>query len=132
MKLIIHSDGGSRGNPGPSAIGFVIKDPIGKTVHSEGKQIGIQTNNVAEYIAIYMSILRAKELGGKDITIYVDSELAQRQITGAYKIKDRKLLKIYNKIKEEIKQFDNFEIIHVKREKNTEADALVNVILGKK
>lgn len=134
-KLIIHTDGGSRGNPGPSAIGAVIKDGRGNTVKKYGEFLGTKTNNEAEYEAVIFALKKAKALFGKDtakkieILIKMDSELVKKQLSGEYKIEEERLfpyfIKIWN-LKIDFKKI-NFE--HIPREENKEADKLVNEAL---
>lgn len=128
QSLKIYTDGGSRGNPGPAAIGYVIENN-GNNIYQYAENIGIQTNNVAEYQAVLSAISKAKELGAKELDIYLDSQLVERQLNGIYKVKNEDLKKIYDKIIRELKNFRLFKITHVNREQNTLADKLVNMAL---
>lgn len=128
-SVIIYSDGGSRGNPGPSASGFVILNPEGELLFEGGKYLGITTNNQAEYQAVRMGLERALELGARQVDFRMDSLLIVNQMAGVYKIRNRDLWPIYAHIKELIKRFDNVKFTHVRREFNKEADAMVNKIL---
>jgi len=86
-RLVIHVDGGSRGNPGPAAIGVVLSAPDGTTVDELGERIGVATNNVAEYQALLRGVQHAAQLGAREIELVNDSELVAKQLTGAYKVK---------------------------------------------
>ncbi len=138
MKLIINTDGGARGNPGPAGIGVVIADEAGKIIALHKKYIGEATNNVAEYKAL---ILALEEVGrisnekfkisndGTSLEIKMDSELIVRQMQGKYKIKDARLKILAGEALKLIKHFKNVEFVHVFREKNKEADKLVNEVI---
>lgn len=125
MRGTLHSDGGSRGNPGPSGIGYVLviegREPI---AHAE--YIGASTNNQAEYAALLTGLERAFSEGVQELTCYLDSELLVRQLSGSYRVKDAKLKPLFVRVQELRKQFASIEFQHVGREKNKEADELVN------
>ena len=125
MKILIYTDGGSRGNPGPAAAGFVVD---GK---AKGVYLGETTNNVAEYTAIQLSLEEARrQLGDSaaktDIEVRMDSQLAQRQLIGRYKIKNAGLKPIAERVKLLTAFFKSVEFVHVPREENKDADAAVN------
>ncbi len=124
--LVIYTDGGARGNPGPAGIGIVFFNKENKVIKEFCKYIGESTNNQAEYTALYTALRKASELGYKNIHIFLDSELVVRQMLGIYKVKNNKLKELYNKIKELEKNFKNIEYHHIPREKNKYADSLVN------
>lgn len=135
----IYTDGGARGNPGPAAYGFVINDSKGSRIYEEGRTIGNATNNVAEYSAV-IAALRwlASQTTDKrqlttDIRIFLDSQLAAQQLSGRWKIKNERLRNLYFTIKE-LEQNLGVKVIyqHVVREKNLEADRLVNLALDAK
>jgi ribonuclease HI len=128
-ELIIYTDGGSRGNPGPSASGFVILDQDEKLVFEGGKYLGVTTNNQAEYQAVKFALEKAVELGGRRLSLRLDSQLVVNQLNGVYQIKNRDLWPIHNSIKDLLKKFEKVTITHVRREFNREADAMVNKIL---
>ena len=128
-KLIIYSDGGSRGNPGPSASAYVIMDAAENIVDTGGEYIGITTNNQAEYQAVYFALKRAQELGTRVIDFRCDSMLVVNQLNGIYKIKNRDLWPIHEEIVKCIQQFDRVSFTHIRREFNQLADGLVNKIL---
>lgn len=128
-NAIIYSDGGSRGNPGPSASGFVILNEGGEVVVEGGAYLGITTNNVAEYQAVYLGLERAQELGVRVVDFRMDSLLVVNQMNGLWKIKNADLAIINNRIHELTGQFDRVTFSHVRREYNKLADGMVNKIL---
>jgi ribonuclease HI len=128
-KAIIYSDGGSRGNPGPSASGFVIINEAGEVVTEGGAYLGIATNNVAEYQAVYLGLERAQEMGVKVVDFRMDSLLVANQMNGIYKIKHPDLSIIHHRIKELAARFDKVTYSHVRREYNKLADGVVNKVL---
>lgn len=129
--LNIYTDGGSRGNPGPSASGFVIYDEKGNLLESGGAYIGITTNNQAEYTAVILALEAAKKHVDAEaaINFSIDSLLVVNQMNGVYKIKNRDLWPLHQQIRELMKDFQQVRFNHVYREQNTEADAKVNEIL---
>ena len=130
MKLIVYTDWGSRGNPGPSGCGIFIADIHGKPVEKRHKYIGHATNNIAEYSAALLGISRAIELCPTEIELRADSKLVIEQLAGRYKIKNAELKKIYIQIQELIRKWDGeITYTHVYREDNTEADRLSNVAM---
>lgn len=129
QSVIIYSDGGSRGNPGPSASGFVIKDMNERLLFEGGKYLGITTNNQAEYQAVKIALEKALELGAQRVQFRMDSLLVVNQLNGVYQIKNRDLWPIHAAIKELMGKFKEISFTHVLREYNTEADAMVNKIL---
>lgn len=133
MDVRIYTDGGSRGNPGPAASGAVIKElRTGKesgVIATASKFLGRDTNNQAEYTAIIIGLEKARTLGAKRVEMYLDSELAARQLNGQYKVKDAGIAKRFLEVKNLIQQFDRVTFTHVRRERNKEADAIVNKVL---
>ncbi len=125
-EVIIFTDGGSRGNPGPSAAGFVIQDTSGNQLIAKGIFLGNNTNNFAEYNGVILSLETALEMGAKKITLYSDSQLMVRQINGQYKVKSPNLKDLYNQARTLLGQFKSWKIEHVYREQNKDADALAN------
>lgn len=123
-ELFIHVDGASIGNPGPAGAGVVIMDQNNRKTATISQPLGTATNNVAEYRALIMGLTRAKELGASRVHILADSELMVKQITGDYRVKDVKLRALSREALELIDSFDYFDIVHVDREKNGEADRL--------
>lgn len=128
-KLIAYSDGGSRGNPGPSASGFVLMDPSETVIFEGGTFLGITTNNVAEYQAVYIALEKALEFGATHIDFRLDSLLVVNQLNGIYKIKNPDLGAINARIVEIVRQFEKVTFTHVRREYNRLADGMVNKIL---
>ena len=127
---IIYSDGGSRGNPGPSAAGFVIMDDREQVQYEGGEYLGITTNNQAEYHGVRLGLERAIAVGMTTVDFRIDSMLVVNQMNGIYKIKNRELWPIHERIKELVKQFDHVTFTHVRREFNQLADGMVNKILN--
>jgi len=127
---IIYSDGGSRGNPGPSASGFVIMNSNEEVLHQGGMYLGITTNNQAEYHGVRLGLEKALEMGAKTVDFRMDSLLVVNQLTGIYKIKNRDLWPINERIRELSQQFDKVTFSHVRREFNQLADGMVNKILN--
>lgn len=129
----MYADGGSRGNPGPAASGAVIKaleDGVeGEILGEAMKYLGVATNNQAEYTAIIIGLEKAIELGAKEVDVRLDSQLAVKQLNGEYRVKDQKLAKLFVQVKNLLHEFDKVVFSHVYREKNKEADALVNKCL---
>ena len=126
----IYTDGGSRGNPGPAAISFIIYDNNNKKLEQKSEYIGNNTNNYAEYLAILKALINVKKYYPDEVNVYTDSNLAYNQINGFWKIKDEKLKDIILRIKKEISGLKNFKIFYIPREKNKESDNLVNIELN--
>jgi phosphoribosylglycinamide formyltransferase 1 len=132
-SIIAHIDGGSRGNPGPAAAAFVLTDPRGKQLQARAFFLGEATNNVAEYTAIHKALEAARSLGAGQITVYSDSELLVRQINGQYKVKSDQIRPLFAQAIAMLAEFENWQVRHVFREDNKQADELVNRALdGKK
>ncbi len=129
MKLVVHVDGGARGNPGPAAIGVVVSEPDGTVIDELGETIGVATNNVAEYRALLRGLERARALGADEIEIVNDSELVARQLTGAYKVKHPAMKPLYLDAIEALRGFGAWHIRSVPRAQNAHADELVNAAL---
>ncbi|MDQ6817413.1 MAG: ribonuclease HI family protein [Actinomycetota bacterium] len=129
MKLVLHVDGGARGNPGPAAIGVVISGPDGQVLDEIAELIGVATNNVAEYRAVLRGIERARALGASEVEIVGDSELIARQLTGAYKVKHPSMKPLHAEALGALSEFDRWAIRTVPRDKNAGADTLVNQAL---
>lgn len=129
--VIIFADGGSRGNPGPSATGYAIFDTNESEIARGGEYIGITTNNQAEYLAVKQGLRRALELGAKTVEFYLDSMLVVNQMKGIYKVRNKDLWPVHKSIKQLTEDIDvTFE--HVRREKNKVADSIVNEVLDKR
>ena len=133
MRLIIYTDGASRGNPGPASYGFTISDEKGKHLYEEGHYLGVATNNVAEYTAVLEAFKWIKENlpAGRQVSIelYADSKLVAEQLSGRYKIKSLNLKPIIEEIKILEIELGGVIYTHVPREKNTLADKLANLAL---
>lgn len=124
--LIAYSDGGARGNPGPSGYGVVIQDEAGKKLATLSEYLGHQTNNFAEYQGLIAALEYAVRHNQKALKVITDSELLERQINGIYKVKNATLRDLHARAKELIAQLEWFSIGHVLRGKNQEADRLAN------
>lgn len=132
MKLIVYTDGASRGNPGPASYGFTISDNSGKLLYEEGKFIGVATNNIAEYSAVLEALKYIKQnFKADDLTLefFADSKLVVEQLSGRYKIKSPHLWPLTQEIKLLSLELGGVIHAHVPREKNTEADRLANQAL---
>jgi ribonuclease HI len=127
--ITIFSDGGSRGNPGPSAAGYVVLNATQEVIAEGGEYLGITTNNQAEYQGVRLGLEKALELGYKNVDFKIDSMLVVNQMKGYYKIKNRELWPIHERIRELMKQFDKVTFTHVLREFNQLADGMVNKTL---
>lgn len=128
-RVKMYADGGSRGNPGPSASGFVVLDMADKILARDGSYLGKTTNNQAEYHALKLGLEKALELNAKSIDVYMDSQLVINQMKGIYKVKNRELLPVHLAIKDIAERFDHITYTHVPRELNKLADGMVNEIL---
>jgi ribonuclease HI len=128
-KLTIYTDGAARGNPGPAAIGIVIRDEQGNVLTSISRCLGTTTNNQAEYRAIIAALEKALSLGAKQVTLYSDSRLVVEQINGRYKIKNTALRPLYLEIVRLTGALEYFKIYYIPRERNKEADMLANKAL---
>jgi ribonuclease HI len=129
MKVIVHVDGGARGNPGPAAAACVIASPDGEVLGEHAELLGAQTNNVAEYRALLLGLAKARELGASEIEVIGDSELIAKQIIGVYKVKHPAMRPLYLDAMQALKAFERWSIRTVPRAQNAEADALVNAAL---
>lgn len=131
-ELIIYTDGGARGNPGPAACGVVIKNEKEEIIFEVSRYLGVATNNQAEYEALVLALQKAKEIfekensQNKNIESYLDSELIVKQLNGEYRVKNEGLKPLYEKVSSLIKHFDSIKFMHIPREKNKLADRLVN------
>ena len=131
-RVVLYTDGGSRGNPGPSASGYVIFNDQNKLLVDRGVYLGITTNNQAEYTALKLALEEAKNLGAQEVTVYMDSLLVVNQMKGIFKVKNRDLWPIHDAIKQQCKQFKQVTFTQVPRELNKLADAAVNRALDEK
>jgi ribonuclease HI len=124
--LVAHIDGGARGNPGPAGYGAVIEDEMGRPVVELSDYLGKQTNNYAEYSALLAALSYATKHGFKALKVFSDSELMVKQISGQYKVSNSSLKELHSKAVKLIEDLEAFEINHIPREKNREADWLAN------
>jgi ribonuclease HI len=129
LKLVIHVDGGSRGNPGPAAAGAVLRTPDGVVVDEASRTIGRASNNVAEYEAVLLGLERARALGATEVELVNDSELIAKQLNGRYKVKHVDMKPLYARAREALGGFDRWSIRSVPRAQNADADRLVNAAL---
>jgi ribonuclease HI len=129
VKVTVNVDGGSRGNPGPAAIGVVVAGPDGAILDEVAEAIGVTTNNVAEYRALLRGLERARALGATEVEIVGDSELIARQLTGRYKVKHPAMKPLYLEAMDALRAFERWKIRTVPRALNADADALVNAAL---
>ena len=136
-KIIIYTDGGSRGNPGPAGMGVVVANEKGKMVKEYSGFLGVKTNNEAEYEAVIFGLKKIKALLGKEkiknteIEFRLDSELVARQLEGFYKIENEKLAPLFLKIWNLKIDFGRIYFKHIPREQNMEADRLANEAMDK-
>lgn len=130
--LKIYFDGGSRGNPGPSAVGAVLYSDENEKLEELSEYIGKYTNNMAEYIALKKALETAAKYKCKKIILHTDSKLLNNQIKKVWKIKDKNILEIYLEVSGELGKYDTVDLRLIPREQNTEADRLVNKALDKK
>ncbi len=124
--LFLYIDGAARGNPGPAGIGLVLFDEEEREIESYNEFIGVKTNNFAEYTALKIGLEKAKKYKPLKLTIFSDSELLVSHLTGKYKVRSSNLLKIFQEVKEKIKDFNQVKIKNISREENFRADKLAN------
>jgi ribonuclease HI len=128
-RVIVNVDGGSRGNPGPAAIGVVVRAADGTVLEELGEKIGEATNNVAEYRALLKGIELAAAHGATDLELVGDSQLVVRQVEGRYKVKHADMKALHAEAKKALESFDSWSIRDVRRAENADADRLVNEAL---
>jgi ribonuclease HI len=129
VRVVVHVDGGSRGNPGPAAAAAVISTPDGDVLDEASLTLGRATNNVAEYRGLLLGLERARALGATEVDVVNDSELVARQISGAYKVKHPDMRPLYLEAMEALRGFERWSVRSVPRAQNAAADALVNQAL---
>ena len=115
QEIIIYTDGGSRGNPGPAAAGFVLTDKKAKHLCARGLFLGKTTNNEAEYTAVIKALEAARQIKAEQITVFSDSELLVKQINGQYKVKSEKLRPLFRQAIELLDEFKNWKLRHIPR-----------------
>jgi ribonuclease HI len=125
LKVVVHVDGGARGNPGPAAAGAVISTPEGEVLDEAMEVLGPATNNVAEYRGLLLGLRRARALGATEVELVNDSELVARQVSGQYKVKHPDMKVLHAEATAELQAFDAWTIRSVPRAENARADALV-------
>jgi len=129
-KIIAHIDGGSRGNPGPAAAAFTLADSTGTRLQAKAFFLGQATNNIAEYTSLVKALEAAKQIGAEQLMVFSDSELLVRQINGRYKVKSEQISPLFHQAINLLGEFKNWKVRHIAREKNKEADRLVNRALN--
>lgn len=126
-ELVLYTDGASLGNPGPAGAGGVIATPAGEVVEEFHEHLGTATNNVAEYEAVRIGLVKAVAYGARSVVVRLDSELVANQLRGTYKVKDRKLLDAYLRVETVLRELDAVEFETIPREENAKADRLAQV-----
>jgi ribonuclease HI len=129
QKVVVHVDGGARGNPGPAAAGAVVSTPEGDVLDEAAEAIGVATNNVAEYRGLLLGLRRARALGASEVEVVNDSELIAKQVNGVYKVKHPDMKPLHAAALQALGAFDRWSIRSVPRAQNAAADALVNQAL---
>jgi ribonuclease HI len=129
VKVLVHVDGGSRGNPGPAAAASVVSTPAGEILDEASELLGTVTNNVAEYRALLLGLARARALGATEVEVVNDSELIAKQIRGLYKVKHAAMRPLHREAMTALRGFAAWKIRTVPRAQNADADALVNAAL---
>jgi ribonuclease HI len=130
MRLLIHTDGAARGNPGPAGAGAVLRDAAdGSLVAEIATFLGVRTNNYAEWTAVALALEEALLQGANHVDLRMDSQLVARQITGRYRVKHPDLKPIHAQVMSLLSRFAGYSVGHVPRELNKEADRLSNVAI---
>jgi ribonuclease HI len=129
VKVVVHVDGGARGNPGPAAAAAVLSTPGGEVLDEAAETLGTATNNVAEYRGLLLGLQRARAVGATEVEVVNDSELVARQVNGIYKVKHPDMRPLHAAALEALGQFDRWSLRSVPRAENAGADALVNQAL---
>ncbi len=126
MKVVVHVDGGARGNPGPAAAAAVVSSVDGEVLDESAETLGVATNNVAEYRGLLLGLMRAKELGATEVEVVNDSELVAKQVNGQYKVKHPDMKPLHAAATAVLGEFAAWRVRSVPRAQNAHADALVN------
>ena len=129
MRLVVHVDGGARGNPGPAAAAAVVSTPDGDVLDEAHEVLGVATNNVAEYRGLLLGLERARALGATEVEVVNDSELVAKQVNGVYKVKHPDMRPLHARAATALAGFDRWTVRSVPRAQNAAADALVNAAL---
>jgi ribonuclease HI len=130
-RIVVYTDGASRGNPGPASIGAVLYDSAGREVHALSRRIGHGTNNEAEYQAAIAGLESALALGASGVSLRMDSELVVRQLEYRYKVRNPRLQPLFARLVELRRQFDSFDVKSIPRAQNKRADQLANLALDR-
>lgn len=130
--VVLYSDGGSRGNPGPAGFGFVLQDRAGETIAEGRGFLGRVTNNVAEYEGLLAGLRKVEELAASDVEVRSDSELLVRQMNGVYRVKSSRLRPLHAQVKEIASRLKSCRFVHVAREQNRRADELANEAMDRR
>jgi len=123
---ILNTDGASLGNPGPAGAGIVLRDSGGAILGELSRPLGKATNNEAEYRALILGLTEARSMGATRLKVLLDSELVVKQIQGLYRVKNRRLRPLYDRVMELLQDMEAYDILHIRRELNTEADSLAS------
>jgi ribonuclease HI len=126
VKLVVHVDGGARGNPGPAAAAAVLSTPDGKVLDEAEERLGVATNNVAEYRGLLLGLERAATLGATEVEVINDSELIAKQVNGIYKVRHADMKPLHAQALRSLARFERWSVRSVPRAQNAAADALVN------
>jgi ribonuclease HI len=129
VRLVVHVDGGARGNPGPAAAAAVVSTPDGDVVDEAHQTLGVTTNNVAEYRGLLLGLERARALGATEVEVVNDSELVAKQVNGEYKVKHPDMKPLHAQALAALDGFERWRVRSVPRAQNAAADALVNAAL---
>jgi ribonuclease HI len=129
VRVVVHVDGGARGNPGPAAAAAVVSSPDGEVLDEAAETIGHATNNVAEYRGLLLGLARARELGATEVDVVNDSELVAHQVNGRYKVKSPDMKPLHAEAVAALQGFDAWTLRSVPRARNAQADRLVNQAL---
>jgi ribonuclease HI len=129
LKATLYSDGGARGNPGPAGAGAILTAEDGRPLAQISQYLGTATNNVAEYRALILGLEAACAQRVGDLTVCLDSELVVRQLNGAYRVKDPKMLPLHAQVRRLFARFERVSVAHIPRERNKDADKLVNAAI---
>jgi len=129
VRVVVHVDGGARGNPGPAAAAAVVSSPDGDVLDEASQVLGRATNNVAEYRGLLLGLERARALGATEVDVVNDSELVAHQVNGRYKVKHPDMIPLHREAVQALRGFDRWSVKPVKRAQNAAADALVNQAL---
>lgn len=123
---VLNTDGASLGNPGPAGAGIVLRDSGGAILGELSRSLGKATNNEAEYRALILGLTEARSMGATRLKVLLDSELVVKQVQGLYRVKNRRLRPLYDRVMELLQDMEAYDILHIRRELNTEADSLAS------